>query len=422
MMTVAERLGARAESMLAALGAISDDEGRLTRLYLSDAHRRAIALVEGWMKQAGFITSIDAAATVHGLRPAACGGPRVGQRLLVGSHIDTVVDAGRYDGTLGVVAGILAAEELSRRGVALPFALEVLAFGDEEGVRFPRTLTSSLAIAGGFDPAALDAADRDGVTLRAALAGFGRDPDRVAAIAYRPQDVIGYIEVHIEQGPVLDKAGEALAVVSAIAAQSRHRVLVTGEAGHAGTVPMGLRRDALAAAAEMVLAVETVALKGADGLVATVGDLVVRPGAINVVPGAVEFSLDIRAASDDVRSDAAAAIAGRLEAIAKRRRVRVETTTVHAEPVAPAAPKLRDTLARAITKVADKSPRTLMSGAGHDAQAMIRLTDIGMIFVRCKNGISHNPLEHAAPSDMGLAVAALVEAIAAIAREKLAGQ
>lgn len=293
-------LGRRAEAMLADLAAISAEPDRLVRLYLTPEHRRGADLVAGWMRDAGMAVSEDALATVRGRMPPTAGNGR--RVLLLGSHIDTVVDAGRYDGTLGVVAAILAVEEIRRRGTALPFAVEVLAFGDEEGVRFPTTLAGSSAVAGILSPAELDQPDRDGVTLADALRAFGHDPAEIAAAAIAREDAVGYLEVHIEQGPVLEREGLPLGVVSAIAGATRARITVTGEAGHAGTVPMAIRRDALTAAAELILAVEAIGRAGeADGLVATVGRLDARPGAINVVPGAVEMTLDLRAAADAPR-------------------------------------------------------------------------------------------------------------------------
>jgi allantoate deiminase len=405
------QLGVRAEEMLTALGAISDEPGRLTRLFLGPAHARAIDRVRGWMQDAGLTVRVDALATVHGLQPAAKAGARAARRLLIGSHIDSVVDAGKYDGPLGVIAGILAIEEIRLRGIALPFAVEVLAFGDEEGVRFPKTLSSSLAIAGAFDPSALDATDKGGTTLRAALDKFGGAPDRIAAEAYRRDDVLGYLEVHIEQGPVLEKAAEPLAVVSAIAGQSRFRVHVTGEAGHAGTVPMALRRDALTAAAEMVLAVEAAAAAGGDGIVATVGEIAARPGAVNVIPGSVQFSLDLRAADDRQRSATAATIRQAFETIASRRGLSVRVEPGHDKPVTAAAPRLMQAIGAGITDTTGRTPRTMMSGAGHDGQALAQLTEIGMIFVRCRGGISHSPREYASPADMGIAIEALVRTI-----------
>jgi allantoate deiminase len=409
-------LGERAQAMIDALAAISSEPGRLTRLYLSPEHRRAADLVGEWMRRIGLAVRIDAAGTVHGLLPATANGPRAAKRLLVGSHIDTIIDAGRYDGILGVVAGILAAEEILARGVTLPFGLEILAFGDEEGVRFPKTLTSSSAIAGVLHPSVLAMTDANGETLRQALSAFGCDPDGILDESYVPGEVIAYLEAHIEQGPVLDRAGEALGVVSAIASQGRYRVTVEGEAGHAGTVPMAIRRDALAATAEMILAVEESArAQEAMSLVATVGELTVRPGASNVIPGEARFSLDVRAATDAARDAAVAGIREAIARIGKERRVATDMTTVMEKPVAICAPWLRLAIGRAIETTVGKKPRELMSGAGHDGQAMIGLTDIGMIFVRCRDGISHNPLEFVTVDDLGLAVEALMATIVEIA-------
>ena len=417
-MSEARHLGERVSAMIDALATISADEGRLTRLYLTPEHKRAANLVGEWMRRAGLAVRMDAAATMHGLLPAGRDGPRSGKRLLIGSNIDTVVDAGKYDGNLGVIAGIIAVDELRARGVALPFELEVLAFGDEEGVRYPKTMISSSTIAGTVEANVLELTDAQGMTMRAALAEFGADPSHLTAEAYDPADVIGYLEVHIEQGPVLDQAGEALAVVSAIAGQTRFRASVRGEAGHAGTVPMAIRHDALAGAAEMISLIEAVGRRGAKAsLVATVGEIRARPGASNVIPGLVEFSIDVRAADDATRNAAAAEIRQGAQQIAVRRGLVFGMETVHENGVAVAAPRLKRAIAGAITDVTGKTPRELMSGAGHDGQAMTKLTDIGMIFVRSRAGISHSPLEFTSAADMGLAVAALMRTIERIAGE-----
>jgi allantoate deiminase len=412
-------LGKRAQEMIDGLAAITAEPGRVTRLYLTPEHKRAAILVGQWMEEAGLAVHMDSAGTMHGLLPAVVPGAGARRRLLVGSHIDSVIDAGRYDGTLGVVVGILAAGEIARRKIALPFSLEILAFGDEEGVRFPQTLISSSAIAGILPPDILDVVDAAGMSLRAALTGFGADPARLAAESYRSADVMGYIEVHIEQGPVLEETGNPLGVVTAIASQGRLRGRVTGTAGHAGTVPMALRRDALAGAAEIVGAVEQVALESGGAVVATVGEIKAEPGASNVIPAAAEFSIDVRAAADSTRQTAAEKIRRRAIAVGRRRGLEVEIETVHETPVAVCAPRLQAAIAKGIAgATGNDDPPRLMSGAGHDGHAMIHLTDIGMMFVRCRGGISHNPLEFVAIEDMGVAVDALVETIVQLVDER----
>jgi allantoate deiminase len=411
-------LGDRAQAMIDALATVTAEPGKLTRLYLTDEHREAAGLVGAWMRRAGLSVRMDAAGSMHGLLPAGREGPDSKRRLLVGSHIDTVVDAGRYDGTLGVIAGILAVEELRSQGVALPFALEILAFGDEEGVRFPKTLIGSSTVSGALGEPMLDLADETGVTIRDALLKFGGDPDALADEAYVRGTVLGYLEVHIEQGPVLDQAGLSLGVVSAIASQGRYRLSIKGEAGHAGTVPMSIRHDALVAAAQVILAIEEIATKHAKAsCVATVGEIKAMPGAGNVIPGLVEFSLDLRAASDEARGAAASEIRRRIRDVGVRRGVLVGMETMHEKPVATCAPRLKRAVSLAIERVTGNKPLELMSGAGHDGQAMIDLTDIGMMFVRCRAGISHNPLESVEREDMDRAVRALVATIEAIAGE-----
>ncbi|SFN14332.1 allantoate deiminase [Pleomorphomonas diazotrophica] len=410
-------IGARAEAMLAELAAFSDSDANLTRLYLSPAHRAAADRVAEWMREAGLDVGFDALGTVRGrLKPTAAG--RAGnRRLLIGSHIDTVVDAGRYDGMLGVVAGILAAEELRSRSIDLPFGIDLLAFGDEEGVRFPTTLVSSSAVAGCLVPSDLDARDADGVSLRDALQAFGGDPQAAASTAYARDEALAYLEVHIEQGPVLEAEGLPLGIVTSIAGQSRFSITVTGEAGHAGTVPMTLRRDALAASAEMMLAIEDVARAGgAHQMVATVGRLAAKPGAVNVIPADVTFTLDIRADADAPRLAAIAELDARFRAIAGRRGVSVAMEKFYESPTTPCAPRLQEAFAGAARDLG-LADRRLASGAGHDGHAMHHLTDVGMLFVRCRGGISHNPAEHATIDDMGLAVEALIKAVERLAAD-----
>lgn len=402
-----EDLGRRAEAMIAALGAISASPDHLTRLFLSPEHRRAADLVAGWMREAGLAVSEDALGTVRGhWHPSGPGAPR----LLIGSHIDTVENAGRYDGCMGVVLGILAAGELARAGVQRPFGVDVLAFGDEEGSRFPTTLSASSAVAGIFSPAMLAARDPQGVSFEEALRAYGKDPVDIPLAAYDGNRVIAYVEAHIEQGPVLDAEGRPLGVVSAIAGASRLSVTVTGEAGHAGTVPMRMRHDALLGAAEMALAVEKVAAADRDGMVATVGRVHVEPGAVNVIPARVVFTIDIRSGSDASRRAALTRFEREAHRIAERRGLGVVISAFHEVGTVPCFRDLQRRLSEAVSSLGHDAP-VMPSGAGHDGQAMSKLCPIGMLFVRCRGGISHNPAEYASPADMGLAAAALVRFI-----------
>ncbi|MFZ4805798.1 MAG: allantoate amidohydrolase [Hyphomicrobiaceae bacterium] len=405
MTTVAE-LGARLMQRLDEFARHSDEPGRLTRLYLSPAHKAAVQELTAWMQAAGLATRLDAAGTVVARYEGATRGAPA---LLLGSHIDTIRDAGRYDGNLGVLAALGAVEEIVRTGRRLPFAIEILAFGDEEGVRFPSTLAGSKAVAGTFDPATLQGRDAAGVSVAQALAQFGCDAAAIGAEARRPGDVRAFIEVHIEQGPVLEAEGLPVGVVTAINGASRFMVGVSGEAGHAGTVPMALRRDALAAAAEMVLAVERLPAER-PGLVATVGRLEASPGAVNVIPGQVRFTVDIRAPNDAMRAAAVDEMAAAFDAIAVRRHVGVTRERTYDVPATACDPAIVDGLAAAVARQG-LPVRRLPSGAGHDAMALAALCPVGMVFVRCKGGISHNPAESITAEDAGLAVAVLVDFI-----------
>jgi allantoate deiminase len=397
-------LGARLMARLEAFARHTDEPGRLTRLYLSGAHRRAADELIGWMRKASLSATIDPIGNVigryEGREPGA-------PALLIGSHIDTVRDAGRYDGNLGVLAGLACVEELARQGLRLPFAVEIVAFGDEEGVRFPSTLSGSRALAGTFDHAALDRHDRDGTPLREALAAFGCDPARIGEVARRPDQVVAYLELHIEQGPVLEAADTPLGVVTAISGATRLAAEVQGVAGHAGTVPMALRADALTAAAEMVLAVEECARATAD-LVATVGRIEAEPGAVNVVPGGARFSIDVRSPLDPVRAEAVAGIRAALEAIARRRGVELALSRQHEAAACACDDRVVAPLSASVSRLG-LTPLLLPSGAGHDAMALGSLCPIGMLFVRCAGGVSHNPAESITVSDADIAVRALLD-------------
>jgi allantoate deiminase len=403
-------LGARAETMIAELAKISAEPDRLIRLFLTPEHRRAADLVARWMRDIGMEVSEDALGTVRGRWRRVKGAP-ARKHLLIGSHIDTVIDAGKYDGSFGVIAGILAVSHLAQTRRRLPFDVDVLAFGDEEGSRFPSSLSSSSACAGVFDPRVLAFADRQGVTFADALKAYGKDARKIAAAAYRPEEAAGYVEVHIEQGPVLEEADEPLGVVTGIVGQSRMRVTVVGEAGHAGTVPMRLRRDALVVAAELVLAVEGIARENEQaGMVATVGRIEASPGAVNIIPGRVELSVDLRAMSDELRHSAVQELQAQAWRIVEARGLQIELEPVYDVAATQCALALQEALAGAISALG-RQPVHLPSGAGHDAQMMAKLCPAAMLFVRCKGGISHNPAEFASPQDMGLAIAALVHFI-----------
>jgi allantoate deiminase len=404
-------LGGRVMALVDALARHTDEPGRLTRLYLSPAHRAAADATLRMMKAVGLEAGIDAVGNVVGRYEASRPGAPA---LIVGSHLDSVVDAGRFDGPLGVACGIVAVEALAQEGLRLPFAVEVVAFGDEENVRFPTSLSTSSALAGRYDPAWLDGVDADGVTLREALAAFGGDPGAIAALARRRDHVVGYLEVHIEQGPMLEAQNLPVGIVSAIAGITRARAHVVGEAAHAGTVPMTMRRDALAAAAEMIFSVERIGARR-PGTVATVGAARVEPGAVNVIPGRVDFTIDARAPDDAVRAAMVEDIGRELRAVADRRGVGLGIEPFMDSPATVMDPRLVAVLEEAATALGVPAVR-LPSGAGHDAVAMATLCPAAMLFVRCKGGISHNPAESITEADADIAVRVLIEALKRIAR------
>jgi len=382
------------------LAAFTDEPGRLTRLYLSPSYRRACEQFARWAEGAGMSARIDAVGNVRArYEGRAANAPA----LMIGSHIDTVRDAGRFDGNLGALAALGVVEALAERGVRLDHAIEVVAFGDEEGVRFSTAMTGSRALAGQLSATAMEAKDRDGATLAEALAAFGGDPER--AYACRARGVAAFVELHIEQGPVLEAKGLALGVVGAINGATRMLVTVRGLAGHAGCVPMALRRDAVAAAAEMILAVETRARAEAD-LVATVGRLEVEPGAVNVIPGLARFSLDVRSPRDEWRRRAVSDIHDAATAIATRRGVETVLQPVHEAPAYVCDAGIVAGFDRALAALGQPAFH-LPSGAGHDTMVMGSLAPAGMLFVRCAGGVSHNPAESITGADGELALAAL---------------
>ncbi|MBN8992935.1 MAG: allantoate amidohydrolase [Rhizobiales bacterium] len=388
-------LGEEIVARINQLAAISETPEHLARIFLSSEHRAAADLILSWMREAGMAAHLDAIGNVCGRYEGENAGLPC---LMLGSHYDTVRDAGKWDGPLGLLSAISCVADLNRRGRRLPFAVEVVGFADEEGVRFASTLLGSRAVAGTFVESALNARDRDGVSMREAMVKFGLDPEHIGAAARARRELHAYVELHIEQGPVLEQKDLAVGVVTAIAGATRLAARLTGMAGHAGTVPMAMRRDALAGAAECIGMVEEFCKTDEAGLVGTVGYIDAMPGATNVIPGMVSFTLDIRAPSDPHRKMAVADIVRRIEAIAKRRDLVLQLDVTHENRTVPCAPWLKAQVADAVA-AEGFGVFELPSGAGHDGMAMIDVADVAMIFVRCRGGISHNPAEHVETAD-----------------------
>jgi allantoate deiminase len=378
------------------LAAISETSEHLTRIFLTREHRAAADLILSWMRDAGMHAHLDAIGNVCGRYEGEVAGLPC---LMLGSHYDTVRDAGKWDGPLGLITAICCVADLHRRGRRLPFAVEVTGFADEEGVRFASTLLGSRAVAGTFDESVLDVKDSTGISMRDALSEFGLDPDHIGAAARARSELLAYVELHIEQGPVLEGLNLPVGVVTAIAGATRLAASLTGMAGHAGTVPMLLRRDALAGSAECIVAIEEFCRTDEGGLVGTVGYIHATPGATNVIPGQVSFTIDVRAASDAHRKLAVADIVRQIENIAGRRKLLLQVDVTHENRTVPCAPWLKRQVADA---VAGEGYRVfeLPSGAGHDGMAMIEVADVAMLFVRCRGGISHHPDEHTDMTDV----------------------
>ena len=375
------------------------------------AHRTVAAQIRDLMREAGLTTEIDTVANVIGRYPAA---DSAAPALIVASHYDTVRNAGRYDGRLGVLTALILAEHLGRLGRKLPFHLDVIAFSEEEGVRFSSSFLGSSAVAGRFDAKLLERRDAQGVTLAAAMAEAGLDATKIPALARRRDGLVGYLEVHIEQGPVLLEEGLPVGIVSAITGSVRSMVTITGTAGHAGTVPMARRHDAAAAAAELVLYVEKRCAQ-APTLVGTVGKLVVPNGAINIIPGRCELTLDVRSGDDATRDAAMSDILSEMERITARRGVTIDSQEVQRTAAVQCSARLQKVLADAVVGAGVK-PRHLPSGAGHDAMMFSGLTDVAMLFVRCGNGgVSHSPREIITAEDADVAARVMLDAVLRLA-------
>jgi len=403
----APSLGEAIVARINELGAISDNPDHLARIFLTREHRAAADLILGWMREAGMRAHVDAIGNICGRYE----GQEFGMPcLMLGSHYDTVRDAGKWDGPLGIVTAISCVAELNRAGLRLPFAIEVIGFADEEGVRFASTLLGSRALAGTFDESLLGKTDTAGITMREALARFGLDPDHIGRAARTRSELLAYVELHIEQGPVLEGQNLPVGVVTAISGATRLAARLTGMAGHAGTVPMKQRKDALTGAAECIVAIEQFCLTDEGGLVGTVGYIHASPGTTNVIPGQVSFTIDIRAPGDAHRRRAVTDVVRQIESIARRRDLQLQLDVTHENRSVPCADWLKSQIADAI---ASEGYRVLElpSGAGHDGMAMIDIADIGMIFVRCRGGISHHPDEHVDVADADTGARALLRMI-----------
>lgn len=393
--------GQRAVSLLEKLADCSESGAGVTRLPYTPEHRAALDVLRAAMEDAGLAVSLDAAGTLVGRREGSPGS----KCLLVGSHQDSVRHGGAYDGIMGVVLPILALEKLKDEGAILPCTIEILAFADEEGVRFPTALTGSRAVAGTFDPSVLEMRDSQGCSLRDAMESFGLDPDQIAGLSRDQADVLGFLEAHIEQGPLLEEEDEAIGIVTAICGIERHQIVVAGETGHAGTLPMAGRRDALVGAAAIVSEVDRLGQTTAD-LRATVGALSIEPNVVNAVPQMVRLSAEFRSPSDETRRSAGQAIQAFAQELAAKRNLKIEATKTYSQMAQPCDINMSNRLTEAAQKVG-ASGLKLPSGATHDASAFADLCPIAMLFVRCRDGVSHKPEEYASPKDMDLAISAL---------------
>jgi N-carbamoyl-L-amino-acid hydrolase len=411
--TGANNFGPRIMRLADHLAQWSEQEGALTVTFFSEAHKKVAAELDSLLREAGMEVRTDPLGNVIGRyvsdRPDA-------KTLLLGSHYDTVRDGGKYDGRLGILVPLALIEYLHRSQQRLPFNIELLCFAEEEGVRFPIGYLGSQAIAGKFDPKNLAKTDDNGIPLRSVLEEAGVDVNALGILARDASDLIGYVELHIEQGPSLLNANVPVAVVTGIAGAVRHRVAVTGEAGHAGTVAMEFRHDAGAAAAAMILAVEK-RCAGTPSLVGTVGQLNVPNGAMNVIPGRCEFSLDIRAATNEIRDAAVMDVLVAFNETARARGVKVEAEEVLRMAAIPLSDYLQERLTASARRLGVE-PLRLPSGAGHDAAMMASLCQSAMMFVRCGNGgVSHSPLETVTEADADFAARVLFDFLINLADE-----
>jgi allantoate deiminase len=386
------------------IAACTEIPGEITRLFLTPPMHAVHALLRNWMEAAGMTVRVDAIGNLRGFLPGLVPGS---PRLLIGSHLDTVPNAGAFDGILGVVLGLAIVEEL--RGELLPFAIEVICFSEEEGVRFSKPFLGSLALVGKLDAETLARTDQNGISVRRAIETYGLDPAQLPA-AVLTDEAFAYLELHIEQGPVLENEDTSLGIVEALVGQTRMELIFAGQANHAGTTPMHLRHDAMTAAAEWIIAVEDFA-SSQNGLVATVGKVQAAPGAGNVIAGQVVASLDLRHADDRVREASVLAILKHAETAATRRGVQVTSIRQLEQPAVPLDPHLATALSKAAAQ-AGFPARRMTSGAGHDAMILAPTVPSAMLFLRSPRGLSHHPDESVLPQDVEAALATAMQFLA----------
>ncbi len=386
------------------LSKFTEYDGELTRTFLTKPMIATHNSVKRWMQAANMTTRLDAVGNLIGQKQSK---NKNAKSLLLGSHLDTVRNAGKYDGSIGVLIAIAAVELLKDKD--LPFNIDVLAFSEEEGVRYRTPMFGSKAVIGDFKDAYLDLVDSGGVAMKDALINYGLNPAEIPKAAYKAEQVLGFLEVHIEQGPRLAAMEKSVAIVSAINGATWAKASFVGKAGHAGTSPMDLRQDALLGASELIIELEKIALSS-DGLVGTVGQIEVRPGSSNVIAALAEFSLDIRHSEDSKRQKAVKRLLAKADEIAKKRNLKFNyiENTIHT------ATEMDKNFINILKKI-DPSVPIMPSGAGHDAMIMAEFTPTVMLFLRSPNGISHNPEEIVWQKDVEAALKLVVSFI-----EKLA--
>lgn len=383
-------------------------QGGLLRAYLTAEHKLAHQQIEQWMQQAGLQTWEDSVGNQWGRKLSA--NPTL-PTVLIGSHSDTVANAGKYDGNLGVLLAIEAMTQLM--GEELPFHVDIVAFADEEGTRFNTTLIGSSATAGCFKPEWLAVTDNQGISMAQAMTDFGLDPMRAGQDKRNADDILAYLEVHIEQGPVLEDLNLPVGVVTGIAGAKRYQFKLKGMAGHAGTVPLALRKDAMSGAAQMIGTIEQFAFD--HGIVATVGRCDVFPGAVNVIAGEVHFTVDIRSQSQSTLESCCDKLLQDLTDIADKRQLTLTHEKLYQAEAVLCSDNLQQKWSEVVEKHTQKAPCFLSSGAGHDAMVITNIADIGMLFVRCEKGISHNPREQVMVSDVAVALNCLIDMVKKLA-------